>query len=373
MPRFMCMYMVSVFVLCAADAPKTIADRLRADDADKDGTVTKSEFKGPPQIFERFDKNSDGVIDAAELDALKNIPFGTNARGTNDGRPMPDRFERTDRAPMAMPDTIEYVRDVEYGKGGAVSLKLDYIRPKERKSSLPAIVFIHGGGWKSGDKAQPIRNLVPFATNGYFCASINYRLTDEAQFPAQIEDCKCAMRYLRAKAKELGIDGTRIGVWGSSAGGHLVALLGTSGDVKEFEGTGGWQNESSRVQAVVDFFGPSDLFTMGDSPSSMDHNAPDSPEAKLIGGALKENKAKADKASPITYVSKDDPPFLIVHGDVDRTVPMQQSVVFEAALKKMNVDVTLKIMAGEGHGFKSREPNELAMRFFERVLKGKKE
>lgn len=352
-------FLVIIALSGMLSAQRSPVERLLADDADKDGAVTKKEFKGPPEIFQRFDRNKDGVIDAAEIEALKGMTM-TNMRQTNAraGAGMPA---------LAVPDHLVYARDVVYGKGSA-ALTLDIIHPKER-GAFPVIVFIHGGGWQSGDKAQPMRQLLPFATNGYVCVSINYRLTGEAPFPAQIEDCKCAIRFLRAHAKVYGIDSTRIGVWGSSAGGHLVALLGTAGDVKGFEGAGGWEQQSSRVQAVADFFGPSDIYSMGDSPSALDHNAPDSPEAKLIGGAIKENKAKADAASPITYVSKDDPPFLIIHGDKDMTVPMQQSVVLEAALKKAGVDVTLIIMPGEGHGFKSREPNEAVMRFFDRVLR----
>ena len=167
-------------------------------------------------------------------------------------------------------------------------------------------------------------------------ASINYRLSQHAIFPAQIEDCKAAIRWLRANAAKYHLDADRIGVWGASAGGHLVAMLGTTGSVKELEGKGGNLDQSSRVQCVVDWFGPSDLPTMGGS-----HDDPGSPESRLIGGPVQENKEKARKASPLTYVSKDSAPFLIMHGDQDNVVPPGQSELLAEALKKAGVEVTL--------------------------------
>ncbi|MBI4976513.1 MAG: alpha/beta hydrolase [Spirochaetes bacterium] len=314
-------------------------------------------------MFQKFDKNSDGVLDAGEIAALASTPFG--GTGTNKNRPAPD-------ISLKLPDSITQVSGVVYGKGGTSDLLLDYIQPKKKEGRLPVVVFVHGGGWQSGSRMQSLRQLVPLVEDGYFGVSIDYRLSGEAIFPAQIEDCKCAIRYLRANAETLGIDTNRIGVWGSSAGGHLVALLGTAGDKKEFEGSGGWQGHSSRVAAVCDWFGPSDLFTMGDFPSKLKHNAPDSPESMLIGGALKENKDKAQNASPLTYVSADDPPFLIMHGDKDEIVPYNQSEILFAALKKAGVDVTFIPVPGEGHGFRSQEPAATAKKFFDRVLKGKK-
>ena len=140
---------------------------------------------------------------------------------------------------------------------------------------------------------------MPLVAKGYAVASINYRLSQHAVFPAQIEDCKAAIRWLRANAAKYHLDPDHIGVWGASAGGHLVALLGTTGGVKELEGNGGNLDQSSRVQCVVDWFGPTDLTTMGG-----EHDKPDSPVARLIGGPVQENKEKARKASPLTYVEQ---------------------------------------------------------------------
>lgn len=184
------------------------------------------------------------------------------------------------------------------------------------------------------------------AAHGYFVASVEYRLSQEAKFPAQIEDCKCAIRYLRAHAKKYNIDPDRIGCWGSSAGGHLVALLGTSGGVKELEGKGGWQDQSSRVQAVCDWFGPTDFPKMGGS-----HNDINSPECQLIGGSYTEKADVVRAANPITYVTRDDPPFLIMHGENDNTVPIGQSELLDEALKKAGVEVTFVRVKNAGHGF----------------------
>jgi acetyl esterase/lipase len=244
------------------------------------------------------------------------------------------------------------------------------LRPKTLpKDPMPVVVWIHGGAWRAGNKDSGIPQLMRFARRGYFCASIEYRLSQEAKFPAQIEDCKCAIRFLRAKAKDYNLDPNRIGVWGSSAGGHLVALLGTSGDVTELEGKGGNQEFSSRVNAVCDWFGPSDFLKMIGVPSNIDRTSPNCPEALLIGGALQENKDKAAKANPITYVSKDDPPFLIMHGDKDMVVPLNQSELLYDALKKAGVDATFHVVKDAGHGFGGREIDERVDAFFDKHLK----
>ncbi len=271
---------------------------------------------------------------------------------------------------VPLPPDVELIRDVEYGTGGGRPLKMHVLRPKSPpKDAMPVVVWIHGGAWRAGNKDSGIGNLARFARRGYFCASIEYRLSQEAIFPAQIEDCKCAIRFLRAKAKEYNLDPNRIGVWGSSAGGHLVALLGTSGDVKELEGKGGWQEFSSRVNAVCDFFGPTDFLKMKDFPSNIDRNSPHCPEALLVGGPLEQNKDKVAKANPITYITKDDPPFLIMHGDKDPIVPFNQSELLYEALKKAGVDVTFHTVKGGGHGFGGPEIQRMVDEFFDKHLK----
>lgn len=267
--------------------------------------------------------------------------------------------------PIQLPETVELLKDVEYGKGGERALKLHILRPKTApKDAMPVLVWIHGGGWQGGSKDSGIGRLAKYAERGYCCASIEYRFSKEAVFPAQIEDCKCAIRFLRAKAKEYQLDPDRIGVWGSSAGGHLVALLGTSAAIKELEGKGGWPEQSSRVQAVCDFCGPADFPKWGDTA----HPA----VLALFGGKVKEKAELAAKASPVTHISKDAPPFLIVHGDEDKVVPLDQSESLNAALKKAGIDVTLHVVKGGGHGFGGPEIDKLVADFFDKHLKNAK-
>ncbi|MBV8142174.1 MAG: alpha/beta hydrolase, partial [Verrucomicrobia bacterium] len=173
----------------------------------------------------------------------------------------------------------------------------------------------------------------------------------QALFPAQLEDCKAAVRWLRAHAEEFGIDPNRIGVWGASAGGNLAALLGTTGEVRDFE-VGENLGYSSRVQAVCDFFGPTDFLQMDAHrlPDGQIHSAPDSPESKLVGGPIQNNPEKVRRANPITYVDQGAPPFLIVHGTLDRLVPFHQSQLLVAALEAAGAAVTFHPVEGGGHG-----------------------
>ncbi|MCB1079564.1 MAG: alpha/beta hydrolase, partial [Verrucomicrobiae bacterium] len=232
--------------------------------------------------------------------------------------------------------------------------KLDLFLPEKPASEgpLPVIVFIHGGGWKNGDKSSGGGKVAPLvATGKYAGASIGYRLSDEARWPSQIHDCKAGIRWLRAHAKEYGLDPDRIAVWGTSAGGHLVAMLGVSQGVEGLEGEiGSNLDQSSRVTCVLDFFGPTELLTMGDHPSTIQHNSPESPESKLIGGALQEHPDRAKSASPIEHVTQDDAPTLIVHGTEDPLVPFPQSVDFEKKLEAAGVPVILMTVEGGGHG-----------------------
>jgi acetyl esterase/lipase len=269
-----------------------------------------------------------------------------------------------------VPEGTRSLRDIAYVHDGHERQKLDLYLPKQKQDApLPLIIWVHGGAWLSGSKENC--PSARFLRHGYVAASINYRLSQHAIFPAQIEDCKAAIRYLRANAEKYNIDPNRIGVWGASAGGHLVALLGTSGDAKEFD-KGPNLHVSSRVQAVCDFFGPTDLTKMSAFESSMDHDAPDSPESKLVGGPVQENKEACKRANPITYVSKDDPPFLICHGDKDMLVPHNQSVLLNEALKNAGVNVKFHTVKGGGHGFRDPEVDKMVREFFDEHLKKSK-
>jgi len=279
------------------------------------------------------------------------------------------------------PSDVEVMRDIEYGKGGDTPLMLDIVRPKTQpRDPMPVVVFIHGGGWQKGDKQSALGRLIPLVQKGYFGATINYRLTDIAPFPAQIEDCKCAIRWVRAHAKEYNLDADHIGVWGGSAGGHLVALLGTSGGAKSLEGKGGWQDQSSKVQAVADYFGPTDFAywleeakKKGITMEQLEAQHAGGAITKLLGGKFSEKMDVAKQASPVTYIDKNDTPIFIGHGEKDQLVPLSQSQVFYDALTKAGVQATLHVVKGAGHGFRDPETDKMVADFFDKHLRGGKD
>ncbi len=263
---------------------------------------------------------------------------------------------------------VSILRNLEYVTDGHERNKLDLYLPEQQQKDepLPLIIWVHGGAWLGGNK-----NNCPalrFLTRGYAVASINYRLSQHAIFPAQIEDCKAAIRWLRKNSGKYNFDAERFGVWGSSAGGHLVALLGTAGEVKEFD-KGRNLDVSSTVQAVCDFFGPTDFTKIGRFPSNLRHDAPDSPEAKLLGSPIHQDIEAAQRANPIAYITKDDPPFLIVHGDNDQTVPHNQSQILYEALKNAGVQVKFHTVKGAGHGFNRPKVDKMVEDFFDKHLK----
>ncbi len=247
---------------------------------------------------------------------------------------------------ITIPDDYSADRDVVYSDiGSPQQLDIYYLSSGE---PLPLIIWIHGGAWRSGDKrsARFARELLG---QGYAVASINYRLTGEAIFPAQIIDCKSAVRWLRANAEKYNLDPTRFAAWGGSAGAHLTALLGTAEDMPEWE-KGDFLEYSSRVQAVVDWFGPTDFTRMDDEPGKMVHLVEGSPESNLIGGAVKDNPEKAAYANPITYVSKTNPPFQILHGKDDDLVLPNQAVLLNEAFLKIGKTPDFEILENTGHG-----------------------
>lgn len=273
------------------------------------------------------------------------------------------------------PHKVTVTRDLEYCRTGSRILRAHSLDPDTGAGSAPrpAIVWVHGGGWISGTKDQGIERLSTLATRGWYGLTIEYRLSGEAIFPAQIEDVKCAVRYLRAHAAEFNLDPDRIAMWGSSAGGHLVALAGVSSGSTELEGVGSWLGVSSRVNAVVDWYGPTDLTTMQSQglPCSGDHSSASSPEGRLVGCAIESCPDRARAASPMTYVTSDDPPMLIQHGTNDCTVPPLQSVTFASALSALQVPATLELLEGAGHGgpqFVTNTNLERVWRFLDEAL-----
>lgn len=272
--------------------------------------------------------------------------------------------------PQSKPSTEEFqvFRDLSYGKNGNASQKLDLYLPKQGKN-MPLIIYIHGGAFMSGSK----EDWIPWNClgEGYAVASINYRLSGEAIFPAQIVDCKAAVRWLRANAIKYNLDPNHFASWGESAGGHLATMIGTAADAREFE-VGDNLNVSSRVQAVVDYYGPTDFLQMDAHriPDGQLHDPADSPESLLVGGAIQQNKEKVAMANPITYITKNTPPFLICHGDQDPLVPHHQSELLESALKKAGVAVKFYTVKGAGHGnFKDPKVEELTKEFLKKYLK----
>lgn len=268
--------------------------------------------------------------------------------------------------------------DIKYVTDGDDAQSLDIYYPKVRSEKpLPLLIWIHGGGWSGGTKTQ-----VPYMgqlQRGYVVANIEYRFSQKALFPAQIQDCQAAIRWLRAHAAQYNIDPEHFGVGGASAGGHLAALVGTSGGKGAFPVIGGHADQSDRVQAVCDVFGPANFWTVV-AQANDDKNVQyvfkwneGDPYSRLIGAKLGQDKDKCDAVSPVHYVSADNPPFLILHGDRDALVPFAQSVELQALLAEAGVEATLQRLPGAGHGgpsFTLPGVVKLANDFFDKHLKG---
>lgn len=329
--RFLCILLVATTAFSYAQrrSPFDSWDR------NGDGKLIRSELPGPLQRnFERVDSDGDGFISREEDSRFRS----RNGKGSVAGR---------------LPDNVKKLADLDYAGNGNPRQKLDLYLPEKPQGEgpLPLVCWIHGGGWRNGDRANAGRVTRLVSSGKFAAASIGYRLTDESEWPGQIHDCKAAIRFLRANAETHSLDPDRIAVWGSSAGGHLVAMLGVTGNVDHLEGDIGPHAEvSSKVTCVVDYFGPTELLKMNEQGSTMDHDGADSPEGRLVGGAIQENADKARDASPIHHVTPDDEPFLIVHGTEDGLVPFQQSVDFREALEKAGVEATLITVEGGGHG-----------------------
>jgi len=342
----------------AADRPPQPDARFKRWDANKDGKLSRDELpRHLRKNFDRVDTDKNGFISVKEHQAVAS------------------RRRRPARTPQNK--NVTTIRDIPYADNDNPRQKLDLFLPKTRKSDkpLPVVAFIHGGAWLAGNKNGGGRMVAPYVASGeYAGASIAYRLSQEAIWPAQIHDCKAAIRWLKANAKKHKLDPDRIAVWGTSAGGHLAAMLGVSGDVKQLEGKiGGNLEFDSRVACVVNWFGPTDMLTIGKYPSGLKHDAPNSPEAKLLGGAIHENKHAARSASPVTHASKGDAPTLTMHGTEDRTVPFNQGERIHEALTKAGVDSVFVKMIGAGHGgFRQPETQERVKAFIEKYLRDKK-
>lgn len=272
-----------------------------------------------------------------------------------------------------LPDGIKVTKDIVYETVNGRELPLDLYIPEGATEPLPLIIWIHGGGWRGGSK-NAINRCVEVLNHGYALASVEYRLSGEAKFPAAIEDCKAAVSYLRWKAPKLGIDPDRFGVWGSSAGGHLVALMGTTNDVLDFDTHPVTKMASPTVQAVCNWFGPTDFLRMNDVTGGIDHDSPDSPESLFMGFPIQDHPEKVQRANPITYVSASDPPMLLMHGDNDQSVIYNQSELLYRALQKAEVESELYRVVNGGHGFRGADEsteslNARVIAFFDEQFK----
>lgn len=336
---------------------------LKQMDEDNDGAISRSEAKGRMLAnFDRVDQDSSGLIEKDELSQLfKRLREARGQGGAVGSNSVP--------ASTSVPDSVEFRENVAYREGNE-KWKLDLMLPKNREDeTCPVIVFIHGGGWRNGDKASGVFRDYPleYASRGYVCASINYRLVDEGTILDCIADCKCAVRWLRAHAEEFSIDVNNFGAYGNSAGAHLVAMLGLSSAQNELEGDGPNRDYSSAVQAVCCAATPTNFRLWGEEVRSGGGRA-----AALFGE--EDTERAMELASPVTHVTRSSPPFLMVHGTADTTVPVQQSDDLHALFQeKKSQDVTYLRIDGAGHGVfrKYSSETEPAMReFFDRVLGG---
>jgi acetyl esterase/lipase len=296
---------------------------LQRHDENADGLVERSEFQGNPRMFERFDQNGDGDISVTEFQQVRQA---RRSRRDSEGDRRPE---------AALPPGVRVERDLEYARVDDTPLLLDLYLP-ETTARAPLFVWIHGGGWSRGDKADINPSIVSLSGDGFAVASLNYRLGGVVLHPRQVQDLKGGIRWLRANAARFGYDPDRIAVGGGSAGAHLALLLGLSGGVAALEGeVGGNLGESSRVQAIVDLYGPSDLLAYAEAKPRFQRRKSDD----LLRSA-----------SPLSYLSGDDPPVLILHGAEDPVVPPAQSRLLHGRYAKAGLESELHILPGAGHG-----------------------
>lgn len=269
-------------------------------------------------------------------------------------------IDKSDPDPASVGVTV--TRGIEYGKVGERSLQLDLYTLPNLTKPVPALIFIHGGGWVSGDRRDYQCYAARYAKRGYVVASISYRFSKEALFPACVQDTKCAVRWMRANAAANHVDPNRIAVIGGSAGGYLALMAGYTSDVPEFEGEGGNAGVSSAVQAVVDLYGPTDFVAP---------EANDAPPVKgLLGKTLAEDPELFKKASPVTYVKAGCPPTLIFQGSIDDVVMKSQSDALAEKLKGAGVPYEYEVFEGWPHTMDlAKDVNIRCQWFLTRFLK----
>jgi acetyl esterase/lipase len=270
-------------------------------------------------------------------------------------------------AELVVPDNVMFERGLEYANPDGQHLQLNLARPKAATAPLPAVICIHGGGFRAGHRDGNNALCLKLAQRGFVAATVSYRLAPKYQFPAAVHDVKAAVRWLRANAEKYHIDAARIGVAGDSAGGHLAQFLGVTANVKEFEGEGGNAGQSSRVACVVNRYGPSD-FTKSYGKSV------DAAEVLplFLGGDLKTALPRHIRSSPLNWVTPDAAPTLILHGTEDKYVAYEQGMWMRDRLQACSVEVELVTFEGAGHGFKgadAEKAEQAMLGFLERHLK----
>lgn len=268
------------------------------------------------------------------------------------------------------------IHDIRYVQGEHKRQRLDLYLPQSSAARRPLIVYIHGGAFMFGTKET---ELVPkhLLRKGYAIASLDYRLSGDAVFPAALQDCKSAVRWLRAHADVYKLDPDHFVAWGESAGGHQAAMLGTTGHTDEFE-EGEYLDVSSAVQGVVDYYAPTDFLQMDPHslPGSQLHNHPESPESRYLGCLITEHPERVQRANPISYISSSTPPFFIAHGTDDHIVPFHQSELLAAALERAGARVSFHRVEGAEHVFRGISPeqseslNALTEQFLETIFSG---
>ena len=272
----------------------------------------------------------------------------------------------THAADLTIPDNVTFERDIEYANAGGAHMQLNLARPKNSSGPLPAVLCIHGGGFRAGSREGYNKLCLTLAQRGFVAATISYRLAPAHQFPAAVHDTKAAVRWLRANATKYGINPDRIGVTGGSAGGHLVQFLGVTAGVKEFEGTDN-PGFSSAVTCVVNVYGPSD-FTKSYGKSVDAHEV----LPLWLGGNVEQARLRHIQSSPLNWVTPAAAPTLIIHGTEDKYVAYEQAVWMRDRLAACGVPVELLTLEGAGHGFKGAdaEKSEAALiAYFEQRLK----
>ncbi|MCB1242594.1 MAG: alpha/beta hydrolase fold domain-containing protein [Verrucomicrobiales bacterium] len=266
----------------------------------------------------------------------------------------------------AVPENVTFLRDIEFANPDNQHLQVNLARPKEESGLHPAVVCIHGGGFRAGKREGYDKLLVTLAQHGYVAITVTYRLAPAYQFPAAVHDCKAAVRWLRANAGPYGVDPTRIGVMGGSAGGHLAQFLGVTAGVPQFEGEGNL-DQSSAVSCVVNFFGPSDFTKSYDKSVDAKEVLP-----LFFGGDLSTKRREHIIGSPLYWVTPNAAPTLCLHGTADEYVAFEQATWIVERLKAATVEAELVGFEGAGHGLRgvpSEKTDALMIDFFDKHLK----